>query len=349
MNGSRRSLDDWRLSDRNPLIVAAVAAVLLIAVLFVTLNLSSLPGINDDRGYSAYLANASGLTGSETVQVSGVRVGKITKLTLEGDRVRVDFDVDSGVSLGETTGASVEVLNPLGSEFLELTPSGPGRLHEAIPLSRTHVSRSLLGELSDVSGQLGQIDIGQLQRSLDVATSSLSGTSRQAVMKVFSSLNQFAGTLAADAGSITALVQQGSQLTDIINSHRDELVQLVGQGDALTSVLNERKQAIGALLQGTSSLADQVATILHLNQAQLTPMLNDIRAISDSLARQNDNLARAIPAMAQLSHNLARATGTGPFIDIVAPAGILPDNLIRTCADPSKYPAPKQPLVGCRP
>jgi phospholipid/cholesterol/gamma-HCH transport system substrate-binding protein len=349
VKATRWSLDDWRLADRNPLIVAAIAAVVLVAALFVALNLTNLPGVDPTRGYSAYLDNASGLGGTETVQISGVHVGKITSMRLDGSRVRVDFEVDSDISLGETTSASVEVLNPLGSEFLELTPGGPGRLHHPIPLSRTQVSRSLLGELGDVTQRVGQIDIARLQKSLNVMTGSLSGTSKQAVTKVFAGLNEFAATLANDSGSITALVQEGSKLTGIINDHRDELVQLVGQGDALVATLDERKQSITRLLQGTSALADQVADILHLNQGQLTPMLDNLRIISDALAKQNTKLGKAIPALAELSRNLARATGSGPFVDIVVPAGILPDNLIRTCADQAEYPAPRQPLVGCRP
>ncbi|NHA00071.1 MCE family protein [Nocardioides sp. W3-2-3] len=110
-----------------------MAGVVLLALVLLALNLTRLPLISHHQGYSAYLANASGLSGGETVQVRGVRVGKITAVVLVDDKVRIDFEVDDDVDLGEDTAARVKVLNPLGSQFLEPAARRTGDARRADP------------------------------------------------------------------------------------------------------------------------------------------------------------------------------------------------------------------------
>jgi phospholipid/cholesterol/gamma-HCH transport system substrate-binding protein len=341
-------LDDWRVSDRNPLKVAAVATVVLLVLMLLALNLTRLPFVHQRTTYVAYLANASGLGGNETVQVRGVRVGKVTGVTLVGDRVRVDLEVDSDVRLGSETSARVKVLNPLGSQFVELESAGSGRLDGPIPEARTHVSRTLVNELGRVSGQVDKTDLPQLREALRTLTATLSASSAQSVERALTGLNDFAGNLAADADKIKELVASGSELVGIINERRDVLVNLVGQGDALTAVLRERRQAISALVRGTADLSAQVAGILAVNRDKLGPMLASLQRISKALATENKAFGRAIPAMAQLAQNIARVTGTGRFVDVVAPSGLVPDAVIQQCRA-GAFPKPNDPRVGCRP
>ncbi len=342
-------LDDYRLSDRDPLKVAAVAGAILLVVGLLALNLNRLPLIDRTVEHSVFLPNASGLSGTETVQVRGVRIGRITGIELVGDEVRVDFEVDPDVELGEDTSARVKVLNPLGSQFLELEPAGPGELNEPIPVERTHVSRTLLGELGKASGQLGETDIPRLQEALEVMTQTLSAPSAASVQRALTGLNDFAGNLAEDAESISELISSGSELAAIINERRDVLVNIVSQGDALTEVLRERRQAISRLVRGTADLSAQLSDVLRVNRDKLGPMLRNIEEISEALAKENESLGRAIPAMAELSDNIARATGTGRFVDVVVPNGLVPDALIQECAEPGAFPDAKNPDVGCRP
>lgn len=342
-------LDDWRVSDRDPLKVAAIAAAVLLVLILLGLNLTRLPFLTSKDDYSAYFTSASGLTGGETVQVRGVRVGKVTGIVLEDDRVRIDFEVNSDVDLGEDTAARVKVLNPLGAQFVALEPAGPGALSKPIPVERTFASRTLVNELGRVSGQLDQTDIPQLQQAMDVLTETLSASSSDAVAKALTGLNDFAGNLAEDADKISELVSSGSDLIAIINDRSDVIVNLVSQGDALAAVLNERRDAIVRLVRGTADLSKQIAGILEVNRDKLGPMLRNLEQISRALATENESLGKAIPAMEQLSRNIARVTGTGRFVDIVAPNGLIPDAVIQQCAAAGAYPAPNDPRVGCRP
>lgn len=348
---SRRSwsLDDYRLSDRDPRIVALVAALVIAGLVLLGLNLTRIPLLHHVNHYSAYLENASGLEGGETVQIRGVRVGKVTGIDLVDDRVRVQFEVEHDVHVGNLTLARVKVLNPLGAQYLALEPRGEDDLEAAIPLSRTTVSRTLVNELGRITERVEDIDVEQLQASLETVNDSLSDTSAASMAKALTGLNDFAGNLAEDSEELSTLVTEGSDLAGLLSGRRDEIGDIVTQGAAVTKVLAERREALSTLVRSTNSLSERIATLLRDNQDELTPMLKNLQKISRSLARENEELGRSIPAMAQLTDSVARVTGTGRYADIVVPNGLVPDDVVQECSDSSNYPSPDRPEVGCRP
>ncbi len=339
---------NWRLSDHNPLKVGLISVAVILVVLVASLNLKTVAFWSRPHTYAAYLTNASGLSVGDSVEIRGVGVGEVKKITVHGNTVRVDFGVDKGVRLGADTTAAVKVLNPLGTVYLAVLPQGSGSLSVPIPTSRTAVSMSLLGDLGQVSKQVGELDMAQLKKALDVTSTNLSATSGQAVQKALTGLSEFSGTLAAHSKDIEALVSKGSDIARILADRKDQLVNLVGQGQTLMAVLKERQGDIAALLHGTAALAQEVSRILEVNRAQLNPMLRDLQQVSDVLAKENDNIEKTLPALARLSGHVAAATGNGPFLDVVVPNGLLPDALIQQCKA-GAYPAPDKPIVGCRP
>ncbi len=339
---------NWRLSDKNPLAIAAVALVLLLVAIVASLNLKALAFWNQPRDYAAYLTNASGLSVGDSVQIRGVGVGEISAITVHGDTVRVDFGIDRDIRLGTKTKAAVKVLNPLGTVYLGVEPLGPGRLEEPIPTSRTAVSMSLLGDLGEVSELVGDLNLEQLKTALDVTSTNLSATSAEAVQRALTGLSEFSGALARNADGIQALVTEGSDIAKILAGRKDQLVNLVGQGQALMAVLKERQSDIQALVRGTADLSREVSQILEVNRDELNPMLRDLQKISEVLAKENDSIGEALPLLARLSGHVAAATGNGPFLDVVVPNGLLADALVQQCTS-GAYPAPGNPVVGCRP
>lgn len=337
-----------RLSDKNPLVVAGVAVVVLALVVTASLNLKALKFWDHPRSYSAYLTNASGLAVGNQVEIRGVDVGQIKAISVHGNSVRVDFGVDRHIALGDKTSATVKVLNPLGTEFLSVVPAGTGRLEEPIPTSRTAVSMSLLGDLGQVSTQVGELNLNQLKKALDVTSTDLSSTSAAAVKRALTGLSEFSGTLAANSDDIESLVTQGSGIASVLNDRKADLVSLIGQGDVLLRVLKQRESDITSLLHGTTDLSREVTSILALNRTKLNPMLRNLQQIAKVLAKEDGNIAKALPLLAKVSGHLAAATGNGPFLDVVVPTGLLPDALIQQCTS-AAYPAPKNPEVGCRP
>lgn len=111
-------------AERNPIVVGIVGVSLTLGVVVGALNYGKLPFVNTNREYSAYFAEAGGLLTGAAVQVAGFKAGEVTGFDLDGPRVRVTFEVDKDIRLGDRTEAAIKTKSILGAKILELTPRG---------------------------------------------------------------------------------------------------------------------------------------------------------------------------------------------------------------------------------
>jgi phospholipid/cholesterol/gamma-HCH transport system substrate-binding protein len=336
-----------RFGDRDPAKVGLVSIIVLVVAVLIAVNFSRLPLISNNTTYRADFADSGGLQTGDIVTVAGVRVGQIIKLALHGDRVRVSFTVGAGVHLGAETAAAGKVLNPVGQEYLELAPAGPGHLRSStvIPLSRTSVPSTFVGDLSQLTEQVGGYDIPQLVKSMQVGSQDLKGSPGQATAAVLTGLARFSKVLADRRQELATVVVQGAQLTQVLSQRSGELVSLVGQGDLVLQVLNQRRQTIQQLLAATSTLSLQLSSILTKDGTQLNSFLSSLQSLSSVLSNDSATLANAIPLLAAFNTYAANVTGSGMFADFVLPTTLIPGNVIVQC---SKL-LPLSATAGCRP
>jgi phospholipid/cholesterol/gamma-HCH transport system substrate-binding protein len=122
------------LAERNRLAVGLVGIALLVGVVIASFSYDRIPFIKGTGDYAAYFAEAGGIKTDSDVRVSGMSVGRVSAIHLEGTQVRVDFTVRDGVDLGDRTEAAIKTETVLGTKMLELTPRGDGRLTGPIPI-----------------------------------------------------------------------------------------------------------------------------------------------------------------------------------------------------------------------
>ena len=112
-----------RTLGRHPLLVGLIGAGLITLLAIGSLSYDKLPFFNQNKTYSAYFAEAGGLSAGAPVQVSGFRVGKITSVELDGPRVLVTFGVNRAVRLGERTEAAAKTKTPIPNCHIRMTCS----------------------------------------------------------------------------------------------------------------------------------------------------------------------------------------------------------------------------------
>ena len=333
-----------KFREMNLYVIAAVSAVVLVIAAFLALNFSKLPLVSSQRTYQADLTSAVGLSKGNVVTIAGVRVGAVTGLSLHGDVARVTFTVSGGPRLGTDTRLDVKVLNPVGVEYLELTPAGPGTLASPIPVSRTTIPGTLVGDLNQLTTNVQQTNLDQLVKSLEVLTQTFAANSPAETKAAIDGVSRLSAVFAARQSEVADLVNQADALTNELNSHNAQLVNLLGQADLVLQVLNQRKAAIDTLLSTTTSLTSQLNHLIVDDRSVLDPMLSNLQAVSAFLAKDSSNLGEAIPLLAAFTRYSANVTGSGPFADFVAPTLVVPDNLIAQCARLGTL----DPQRGCR-
>lgn len=330
-----------KFRERNLVVVASVAAFVLIVAGAFALNFARF----SERTYTADLQSAVGLQAGDVVTIAGVRVGSVSSLSLDGAVAKVTFTISSQYRLGSDTSLTVKVLNPVGVEYLELVPQGPGRLEGTIPVTRTSIPGTLVGDLNTLTTETQETDLAQLVRALQVLTQTFSANSPAQIKAALDGVAQLSAVLAGRQSELEQLVSQSAQLTGLLNSRSSQIVDLLGQSSLLLQVLEQRKAALDNLLATTSQLAGQINHIISGDRALLDPLLANLEAVSGYLARDSGNLTQALPLLAAFSRYSANIAGSGPYADFVAPTLVVPDNLIAQCAAIGHL----DPQRGCRP
>lgn len=333
-----------KFREMNLYVIAGVSAVVLVIAAFLALNFSKLPLISSQRTYQADLASAVGLSNGNVVTIAGVRVGAVTGLSLHGNVARVTFTVSGGPRLGRDTRLDIKVLNPVGVEYLELTPAGPGNLSGPIPAGRTTIPGTLVGDLNQLTTNVQHTNLDQLVKSLEILTQTFAANSPAETKAAIDGVSRLSAVFAARQSEVADLVDQADQLTSELNSHNAQLVNLLGQADLVLQVLNQRKAAIDTLLTTATGLTSQLNHLIVGDRSVLDPMLSNLQAVSAFLAKDSSNLGEAIPLLAAFTRYSANVTGSGPFADFVAPTLVVPDNLIAQCAKLGAL----DPQRGCR-
>jgi len=336
-----------RFRERDPFLVGLTTIIVLVLVILGALNFSKLPIFGGGNTYEAEFADAGGLATTDIVTVAGVRVGQITGIALDGDKVLVHFTVSGGVHLGTSTTVAAKVLTPLGQEYLAVTPAGTG--NEApphvIPVSRTSIPHTLVGDLNEATSEIQHYDISAMVKSLDVSSQDLRGTPVNVTTAALSGLARFSEVLANREQELSSIVTAGAQLTGVLADRSQELVSLVGQSNLILQVLNARRQAIRQLLGTTAGLSIQLSRIFKGDSVPLNELLTKLDTVSGVLAQDSTNIGNAIPVLAAFDRYAANVTGSGPFADVVVPTMLLPDNIIKQCGDIAHI----NPTTGCLP
>lgn len=307
-----------RHSDRSILRLGAVALAVLVLVMAAAFNLQKFPGFRGTT-YHADFSDASGLARGDMVQVAGVRVGRVDSITIHADHVTVNFDVH-GATLGDQTQASVEVLNLLGSKFLDLTPAGPGTLNSGgtIPLSRTSAGYDIVSTLSDLTKTTEKLDTNRLAQALTTLAGTIDSAAPQ-VHDSFNGISRLSQTIASRDGELQALLQHADSVTKLLADRRTDLVTLMRSGDQIFTELRDRKQAIHALLVSARQLATSLGGIVADNRQQIGPVLADLKTVVDLLQRRESSLKQTIHNLGPYASILINVIGTGPWFDSYVP------------------------------
>lgn len=321
--------------------LAVVVTVVGVCLLLFSLSLPKLPFIHPKDSYAADFVTSGGLASGDDVRVGGVRVGTVKSVDLDGQKVRVRFNVDSGLRLGKASRATIEVATILGNVFLQIKSEGAGRLDgdHPIPVSRTTVPFTLLDALGLAADKVGKLDQVALRSSLEQLSATAAGVSKPDVDATVQGLAKLTSALGSRQDEIAALLAGAQHITDVLADKSDDIVALLGQSDVFLRMLNARHTTIRQLFIHTRHLAAEVSSLIQTEGAPLTQALMKINKLSSLFARDSKSLRSSIGLIGQFSVNIANATGNGPWLDLYLPTGLIPDNVILACG--------KNPKPGC--
>jgi virulence factor Mce-like protein len=261
---------------------ASVATVLLFAVVcvsglgYLVVNMGlEVPGAQRGWRLEASFAATEGLVPLADVDVSGVRVGKVRRVALDGQGGSlVTMLIDGDVHLRQDVKAYVRPKSPIGEQCVELVrrpssgaPWAPDGYR--IPRQRTGQSVQLDSILNSLDPQtraafsstLRELGVGVEGRAQDIS-STIPGVGQAAA-----NLRPIARTADRRQREIDQILKDLAVIIGALADEQDALGRIIDSGDSALGAVNARDQQ----LAGTLRQADHLLVSLDFTFSDLTP------------------------------------------------------------------------------
>lgn len=269
----------------------------------------------------AVFADASPLVAGNVVKASGIEVGKITDVSLQEGKARVEMKIDRDVlPLHEDVKATITTQDLLGERFVDLdrgTADAPP-LDEPMVIGEKQTARVV--DLQDVLNSVDTPTSTALAALVTGAGEGLEGHGEQtdaavaALAPAMTQARDLAAILADQNALLTRLVDSAQPVASALASDPDSLGHLVTTANTSLSELASQRQALAAsltALPGTILSARSTLSKLAGVAGPTTATLESIRPLTDNLSDVSGELekfaAAADPALASLPPVLEHA------------------------------------------
>lgn len=317
--------------ERNPVIIGAIGVVAVATVGFGVLNYDKLPLVSSQKSYSAYFAEAGGLTSGAAVQVSGFQIGKVQSISLDGPRVLVRFNVDSDVSLGDRTEAAVKTKSLLGTKVLDITPRGDGQQDGVIPLERTTSAYQLPDAIGDITAQISGLNTDQLSDSLSTLADTFRDTPEDLRVAV-DGVARFSETLNRRDDQLRQLLANANKATTVLGERSDKIVQLIRDTNALLVALQAQSAALDQISNNITALATQIKGFIADNRDTLKPALDKLNGALTIVDNRKAEVQQSIKGFTSYVFSLGESVSSGPFFKAYL-SNLLPGQYIQPFVD----------------
>jgi len=302
-----------------------LGAFSLVLLLFTAIIIVVFGQMRFDRttGYSAIFSNASGLRNGQFVRASGVEVGKVSNVRLidNGQRVRVDFNVQRALTLYQGTTASIRYLNLIGDRYLDLERGDDNRLLPPggiIPIERTKPALdldALIGGFRPLFRALDPAKVNNIAQGIITVFQGEGGT----ISSILDQTAQLTATLADRDQAIGEVIGNLNTVLDTTVRHQKQLDDTINNFEVLITGLKNRADPIADSLANISNAAGTVGDLLADNRPLLHDTVGYLQTVQQPLidqAQQVDELLTKLPTGLQL---IGRAGGIyGDFFNFYA-------------------------------
>lgn len=289
---------------------------------------------------TAYFDKSIGIYDGSDVRVLGVKVGSVTSVEPQGDRVKVELRVDRGVDIPSDANAAQVTPSVVADRYIQLTPAFTGgekmvsgsvigieRTATPVEVDQLYAS---IDELSSALGPDGANKDGALSKFVETGAANLEGNG-VALGESITQLSDAARTLNDSRGNIAVTIKNLNTFVGALATNDQQVRQFNTQLSDLTGFLAGEREDLGAALNQLSLALGDVATFVADNRDQLVDTAEGLVAPTQTLADNKEALANTLTllplAMSNLVNSYDAESGVLAsrlaFPDLQNPAGAL--------------------------
>lgn len=292
-------------------LITALCMIGIALVVWVQLQQGS-----DTYEVTAYFEKGIGLFENGDVTILGVPVGKISEVEPEGNRVRVDMNIDSKYKIPADAEAQIVPISVISDRYVEFSPvykSGP-KLEDGATLD---VDRTVIpAELDDVFKQLkklltalapqeeGQLgSLGELIVALDKALSGREGDLKGTLINGA----QLTQTLARARGDISGLLINLDELFSKLAPHAGDFATLNKNFAIVMQYLANSRSDIEGTLKGLADMTGEIGDLIRDNKSQVAGLLAKAAKITPVVLKNKDSIKESLRWLPVVGEGLKNA------------------------------------------
>ena len=255
------------------------------------------------KSATVYFARTVHVYKGGDVDVLGIKVGSITAVKPQGDRVRVDIKYDASQRI--PANASAVILTPtlVADRVVQLAPAYTGGAVMAdkavIPEQRTGIPQELdqvfanLNDLAKDVGPNGANSTGALSKLFTVTANNLNGNGND-IHNTINSIADLAGTLDDNKSALFETVNNLNSFTATLAQHDQDTRNFMDILSKVSTELNGNRTVLAQALSNLNSALGEVSTFIANNKANLTRNVSSLARVTNVLVKDKDLLGKLI-------------------------------------------------------
>ena len=305
--------------------------VILALVVGVGQSIASVPMLFATPTYYAQFADTGGLNPGDKVRITGVDVGVVRSMEIEGDRVVIGYSL-GGNSVGTESRAAIRTDTILGRKNMEIEPRGSERLRAngMLPLGQTTTPYQIYDAFFDLTKSASGWDTETVKRSLNVLSETIDQTSPH-LSAALDGVARFSDTIGKRDDQIRQLLANANKIAGVLGSRSEQVNQLLVNAQTLLAAVNERGQAISMLLERVSAFSEQLKGLIDDNP-NLNHVLEQLRVVSDILVERKFDLIDVLTTLSKFTASLAEGIASGPYFKVLL-VNLLPYQILQPFVD----------------
>jgi phospholipid/cholesterol/gamma-HCH transport system substrate-binding protein len=302
---------------RSPVTMGAAGIALAVVVAIVLAYVYYHPA-GESKVVSFYADDVASLRVGDQVRMAGIPVGKVEKLSLEPNQVKITALVDNDAFVGDRSQIDVRMLTVVGGYYVNIASIGDTPLGaNAIPRERVTMPYNLIQTLTDSTKITENVNAAPVNESLNQIQQGLSGINVQTVSTVIDAGNAIMSTVDKQRGEVTTILNMSDEYIQALSNYRDKFDQLVRKVSILTQTLVLYNGGVGATITGLGYVVAAIQPIADFENNHRRVFIEKVR---DNLEKgrlfveRNGLTIRALKRVQNLLNRVLDAQNAAPAL-----------------------------------
>ncbi len=262
------------------------------------------------RGYTVHvlLPDSGGLYEGSEASYRGVRIGKVSKMEVEGKGLRVDLALIDDTKVPADSRVFVHNLSVVGEQYISFEPdSKEGPMLKDGDTVRGDADSLPLGEdvlLKDLDSFISSVNIGELN-TVVTELGTMFRDNANPLRTMLDSARLFIDSAVENEAQTIALLDNAKTVLQTQKDNSDNIRSFAKDLADVTDTLATSDKDVRKILDRAAPAADEVTALVSMLRKSLPPLLKPLIGVAEVLDAR-------LPALEQLLVTFPRLISSGP-------------------------------------